>query len=1592
MADNKKVYSIEINGIKESIDAVKSLTASLGELETRIDALKAKASVNVSVNGNVQTNTSSSSDLKEQDNLEKQILATEEKLAQVRSENYQKLLHMKEELKEYTQIAKSNAAADENKQGLFDTNTMAGMKASLKSIKAEMQTLDVSSDRFRELTQEANVLNEKLKSIEQSYGQFGRNVGNYANGVSDGLKKLNIDIGGVAQEFDNAKQALMALKKEMQTLSVKKDLGIISEEETERLKSLIPTVKQLESSIKDAGKPMDALMDTMQGIVAIASTAQGLGALFGFDDTKIEETIKKLVALQNVLQGLQTLQTQMQEQQGIGLFLSKGSAAADKLAASIVGVSKATKTATVATKALSLAFKGLGIGLIITAVTALMSLYDKFVEKQKKAAEETKRAQEVAKKSAVAYNMAKQELTTYASIIDNFNGTKKEEKKLVDELNKKYGQALGTYKSLAQWKDTLIKKTEAYCEVLAIEAEMAAATHRLEEAYSAQMDAKNYDPSIWERILEGSAAAKIRVQAAADQEVKEAEKAQAEIFKKLQAKKQESGLFDFSPQVDKDGKKTKKAVLDVETELNRIRIEAMREGLNKTIAQLEEDKRQRINKIKANGQNVAELTKATEQLYQQKIEDARKDFAEKIEKEERDMWQEIGRIGSNGAALASENIVKASENSLDKGIDRLQKKLNKIYVDYAPDFGNVSNKTLAKAGNIEGKIKTGELKDESGEPIDEEELELLKKYQGILENIDSIEGEIYLFQRRRKEEGVIKIYDENALRTAEDGIKSLREELEKLIKTQNEGKNIDYEAGFNALYGGDIEEFKKQLAAKIQAEKDAANESYEIEKKRIQDEAKLREEAYAKDKYKELNSLASDKEYEERPLKNKLKLQEITIKEYNEEIAKIEAKYAQLAMDTEIKYGVEIENFTVETNKKLKELEEKHRQELLDIDKKYDGDVEKQRKAAFDNYVKSVDDYYADVEKKVEAAKAKIAELEAKRNDILNNPTEVSSGNSMIDAVIGQLQVELAKYKKIKDDYLKELDVSEKEIEESYVLGALRDENYASDLSQQFIARLGNHIKYYDEVEKLEKKHWDTVLAEQKTALSAQTESEKTAAKNRLRELKENIKKQEDYELNSVNTEEEKEAVREKYRKQRVAAEKNTEDYIKQLDEQFNKDIERAEIEHQNNIRQTVTRSQDNIIGEYRDFYSKLSNVQSSLPITNDFGIINLSKTKKRNKELLESFSRLGNQIHNQKIELQEKLDANEIEFDDFTQARRELNDLETSVAASLDKIEEDIKDLPRDWWETINQWIQLIGQSMNSILGSLSEISDNHYQAEIDKQEKYIEKYEELLSKQREITQQYADEVESIEDELATARGDRRQHLIDQLNAEMAAQRASLAQEKKIEAEKKKAEEKQKKLEHDQAVKKKKMQLAQAYINMAMSVSMAAVNNWPIPAIPMMALAAATGAAQIAAIQSQNIPSYGSGGVIQGKSHKEGGVKVLGGRAEVEGGEFITNKATTAKNVELLEYINGKKRKVNLEDLIEFYGGTSVKKNIQGIRTKFADGGVIPTLRSDITVNDRILNAIEDYSNKPTVVSVVDIIDRTQRVNDVKVMAGLDY
>ena len=551
-----------------------------------------------------------------------------------------------------------------------------------------------------------------------------------------------------------------------------------------------------------------------------------------------------------------------------------------------------------------------------------------------------------------------------------------------------------------------------------------------------------------------------------------------------------------------------------------------------------------------------------------------------------------------------------------------------------------------------------------------------------------------------------------------------------------------------------------------------------------------------------------------------------------------------------------------------------------------------------------------------------------------------------------------------------------------------KDIDYTKRLREEFNKRTEDRRAYYAENERL-------TIEELDKQYSVESKKNAENLNNELRTLVNSYNAQ-DHELKEHLKKGEITQAQYNEASKRLAEERTEQETKIQI--KYHTESEQREREHREKIANVQNDSNTSILNNYQEMIEKLNSIDSSEFIVNGIGFLNITATRKRNKELIDAYKELSANLNAEINNLENKLKSSDLTEEQRKQINQLItiyNQLQAAIGGTVIKIQEDTKNATEEFVSNLNDYVQAVGQTMNTILSSLSEIQSNQYDKMIEQQEKYIDELKEMYDKQEEITQEHASAVDSIEDELSTARGDRRQQLIDQLNAEMAAQRASLAQQKKIEREQEKAEEKKKKLEHDQAVAKKKMQLAQAAINMAMSISMAAVNNWPIPAIPMMALAASAGAAQIAAIQSQNIPSYGSGGVIQGKSHKEGGVPAVAGNSpiELEGNEFIIRKKSTIPNLNLLDFVNRSEKKLSLEDLINFYtneNGMRKRTISNSPRNKFADGGQIATLRNDINLSDRLLTAFEDYSNRPTVVSVVDIIDRTQQVNDVRVMAGL--
>lgn len=1450
MADNKKIYTIQINGIDQSIKQVDALSDALQFLDSKINELESRSvSITSSSNGGGGNRTAGNrtAELNTEDKLLKQIQKTEQQIANARREDYQSLLAQKDILKDIVSEAQERAAAERLSNGNYG-NTMKGLKEELSDIKKVMQTTDLGDEKFQELTQRAGELTNKLKELETAYGQFGRNVGNYAS-AAEGFKGIQVNVGGVIREFGNAREASRTLNNELKTMAVN------GQTDTEEFKNLRQAVMQMESAMNDAKKPMDDLMDAMESFTAIASVSEGFSALFGFDSSEIEKSIQKMVALQNILKGIETINKQIQTGEGIGAWIAPFNKGIDTATAkllvynkALLGTGKAATTAAVGVKVFGKALKGIASLGILLVIDLLIDGFTELVDTLKNVDEATKRSEKIQESVGEAYADATAKLSLYQKKVDSFNGSQEEEKKLVEELNQDLGESMGTYKSLTEWKTALKERTDAYIESMKLEAEQQAILIELNDLYIKQWNAKSHLEdgrfSNWEEVLSPSRVFggysvreyREKIINEYEEEIKGLQERLNENVAKINKHNKDNNLFNYSPQIKKNARETRETIEEVEIDLEKARIDAMKQGLTKTLAQLALERNKRIAEAKKTGKLVQEQIELINKQYQDKVFEARVQYHANLLNEERKY---------------AENIENLHEEILQKEVD-IAKRRNELRLDNNIDnlsFKRAVNTTTTSDGEVIAitDIYEREIRNLTYDYNFELPPKILRQYKDLADELKYINMLMGVLDTSTEEEA--KEFEENAQR-AQEIINKLKEFDEKYPQIAIDAEKLVAATLNDAIVERtvSIEGYYRAVSGYIQ---DAADEELRIEKDKLSTELKM-----LRDQEEKRHQLMVSRYYDDG----------------------------------------ETEADTRELNR-----------------------VYKTPRIAQQTYME-----------------------------------EFEKGN-----LIGKNEDELGKYF---SEYRELMDKWVNDFEEAVNKEEITWEEYLEFMNQEAIQ---GYLKAKTEYENF------------LSLYNKMSDSEKAKNEGDLEKLTRNLNNAYADYLGKVKVEQEVHN-----------------DQMKVIQNKYNLDVEVAEKDHLDRLSQATVDYHSQMISEYERAMSAISNKVNNAETKNAWGIINYGATKNALKDLQESISTTIDKIEDDKKNLVTSLAEGEISFEDFSTLMDQLNTLEVQAQDTSKNISTKLKNFLGDFWGSIDQWLQQVGQTMNTILSSLSEIQSNQYDEMIDQQEKYIEEYEKLLDKQKEITEEHASEIDSIEDELSTARGDRRQQLIDQLNAEMAAQRASLAQEKKIEKEKEKAEHKKADLEYEQAVARKHMQEAQALINAAMAVSMAAVNSWPIPAIPMMALAAAAGAAQYAAVKSQYIPkpSYGSGGVIQGKSHRDGGVPVLGGRAEVEGGEFITNKVTTSKNVELLEYINTKRRKISLEELIDFYGGNSqVKKSITTVRTKFADGGMIPTLRNDINLSDRLLTAFEDYSNRPQVVSVVEIVDKMQTVREVQTMAGLE-
>ena len=393
------------------------------------------------------------------------------------------------------------------------------------------------------------------------------------------------------------------------------------------------------------------------------------------------------------------------------------------------------------------------------------------------------------------------------------------------------------------------------------------------------------------------------------------------------------------------------------------------------------------------------------------------------------------------------------------------------------------------------------------------------------------------------------------------------------------------------------------------------------------------------------------------------------------------------------------------------------------------------------------------------------------------------------------------------------------------------------------------------------------------------------------------------------------------------------------------------------------------------------SNVEDNGIKTTNIGIVDFAGSKKELSNAKKEYQKIFNEIAIERDNLQKQFDKKEITFNDFRQAKKELDSLEKSVSKSIKDVNLDLNELVSITVQSITQYVsQYIG-----ILGGLwSTYNDIQMQRIEEEQARLDEEYdmlEDAYRKQEDLTKGHMDKLKDIEDELKTSRGDRRAHLVEQLNAERQALIASLQEEQKIDKEKEANAKKQDALEKKRREQEKKNSIVQATINTFTAVTNAlAVPPWFV-GLALSAVALAMGMAQVSNIKKQK---YAKGGILVGKSHNAGGIPVGMTGIEVEGGEYVINKRSTQKNMPLIDYINKSNKAITREDLNRFYD--SGKQNVKiTTGSKFANGGVLPNLQLP-SEDTRIV--IED--DRPIVAQIVDIVNSANNYRQIQIMSGL--
>ena len=757
-------------------------------------------------------------------------------------------------------------------------------------------------------------------------------------------------------------------------------------------------------------------------------------------------------------------------------------------------------------------------------------------------------------------------------------------------------------------------------------------------------------------------------------------------------------------------------------------------------------------------------------------------------------------------------------------------------------------------------------------------------------------------------------------------------------------------------------------------------------KKQRQEEIKN---SLADEEYKQKALAALDKEYRQKAIERQKSYQKSatnTTKNGADETERIlkQIRDNHLAimkegLNKEVK---QLEN-SMQDELKAAEKATKHRNELiLSIQEKYNYLIQKKREEWFKKHKKAVEDFNAEILAVSKKAAAELADVMGMQSiNQTNRDIDQNENNNS------------ERKRNIRYDY--SIDASENVENNKKVLE--EQKKFHKEM-------LDEEKKFIDERKRLQlqesTKNMDKLLAEEESSFKQQIEANEKAQSEKWETVAEMaqqgiISESEALEMQQQVALEYQTASQDMYEAHNRRVEE-----IRKNGEQEQKNILEQSLQEQHQMQADANSKTIGSIQEMYDEIGYISEQEQKRNVNRTTGLFNIQSEKKRLQDVFKAYEDTLSELETQYEELKRQLNDGEIDFDQFTEGKKQIDNLKKQAKQSAEDTQNSLNDLFQTWAGSINDFAQNIASQFQNLYGTFNEIMSLKYDMEeeaLDREQEQLDKESDMVEKaydkQAEIVQRYKDAINNTEDELKTARGERRLALIDGL----AQQREAYLQEtdslKKQQLEKEKIAKKEEQLQKKQdALEKKRKQqqkqqsLINAIVNTALGITQA-LSAYPPPASWALAGAVgAMGAVQIATISSQK---YAQGGVLDGPSHSQGGIKVptKRGMSEVEGNEFITNKKTTTHNTEMLYYINSIKRKITREDMEKFFDGKGKVSIPASHSLRFASGGQMPEL-TDYNLKQTINE--QQQPEIRVVAQITDIASQLDNYNQIRVLAGL--